>query len=141
MIATKSKDYIHISSGETWFTIYTNNPDQLMPSYFRNFTHEFILSNLSGIISKAEIEYVRSSLLGESVTVTQKDYRELIVSSVDDIKNIQIINSNGIELFEQSYPGDTKQSQIDASNYHAGIYFAKVHLSNGKVETKKFLKF
>lgn len=132
---------IHLDAGECWFTIYTKKPDQLIPGDNNEFLSEFLFNNLTEEINNVEIEYLHTFLVGDVVTITQKDYSELIVRSVDDIKNIRIFNSNGIQLFEQSCQGDTKQSQIDASNYHTGIYFAKVQLSNGKVETKKFLKF
>ena len=87
-----------------------------------------------------EIEYIHTSLVGESVTITQKDYREVIVNSKNNLKSIRIINSNGYPLFEQSYSNDIKQIKIDESTYQPGIYFAHIQLMNGKVETKKFLK-
>ncbi len=131
---------IHLEAGEIWFKIFTKKPDHLIPSNHQNFTHAFFFNNITEEINKVEIEYIHTSLVGESVTITQKDYREVIVNSKNNLKSIRIINSNGYPLFEQSYSYDIKQVKIDESTYQPGIYFAHIQLMNGKVETKKFLK-
>lgn len=141
MLATRSHDLININAGETWFTIYTNSPDRLIPSHYRNFQHEFLLNNLTEEINNVEIEYIHTALVGESVTLIQKDYQEFTINSSMGIKDIRVINSNGNEMIFQSFPQDTRHIQINHSNFQPGIYFTKVQLSNGKVETKKFLKF
>lgn len=140
MLGIREKEDIHFEVGETWFTIYTKSMDQLKPSYLKNFTHEFLFEDSKEMIRKFEIQYLKS-MAGEFVTITQKDYNDVVISSKINFKSMRVLNSNGHYLRNEVYPILTNHAEINTSNFLPGIYFAQVQLVNGSVETKKFIKF
>ncbi len=138
--SSSSNNDIHFAAGETWFTIYTRNTDRLSPSHFKNFIHEFVFDKLKKVIGNVEVEYLLNSLVGESLTLSHESLHDIVINSNENIRSIQIINANGVPVMNQNYSADTRQVKFDNTNLQMGLYFAQVHLQNGKVEARKFIR-
>jgi hypothetical protein len=62
---------------------------------------------------------------------------QIWIESTQNIKNIQIIDVNGREIFASNY--DAHSVSLNLKSFSSGLYFAKIKTNQG-AETRKLIK-